>query len=362
MLRAIIVDDEELSVKRLKRILSNTGDVEICGTFFDPREAYQFVAANPIDVAFLDISMPEMNGMKLSRALLDLHASIDIVFVTGYDNYAVQAFDLSALDYLMKPVTAERLAQTLNKLGKKQDGLVSVESRIELLLFDGFNISLPRGESLKLRSPKTEELLAFLICEKSVTREKIIDTMWNDLSPDKAWKNLNSTLYYIRKAIQSSNIVHFIKADRNEIWIEETGIHCDLYEFERLLRQISLEPEQSAELFKQAEALYKGELLRGKSYEWASGQARRMEQNYIEMLESAARYHLTLNQPQKSLHYFCEILKLDGIREDINYEVIRLYMELGRENEAHRQYRTLERLLQQELGTKPGSRIRDIIN
>jgi two-component SAPR family response regulator len=355
------VDDEELSVKRLKRILSNNGDVDICGTFLDPREAYQFAATNPIDVAFLDISMSDMNGMKLSRALLDLHASIDIVFVTGYDNYAVQAFDMSALDYLMKPVTAERLAQTLDKLSKQQVSVSTVEPRIELLLFDGFNVSLPGGESLKLRSPKTEELLAFLICEKSVTREKIIDTMWNDLSPDKAWKNLNSTLYYIRKAIQSNPIVNFIKADRNEIWIEESGIHCDIYEFERLLKRISLEPEQSAELFKQAEALYTGELLRGKSYEWASGQTRRMEQNYIEMLEDAARFHLMLNQPQKSLHYFCAILKLDGIREDINYEVIRLYMKLGRENEAHRQYRVLERLLHQELGTKPDPRIRDLI-
>jgi two-component SAPR family response regulator len=118
MLRAIIVDDEELSVKRLRRLLSESGGIEICGTFMSPLEAYSYVEANPIHVAFLDISMPELNGMRLSSLLLDLDASIDVVFVTGHNHYAVQAFDMDALDYLMKPVTPERLSRTLDKLGR----------------------------------------------------------------------------------------------------------------------------------------------------------------------------------------------------------------------------------------------------
>jgi two-component system LytT family response regulator len=116
MLRVIIVDDEELSVNRLKRILSESGEIEICHTFLNPLEAYEFVKANPIHIAFLDISMPEIDGMRLSSLLTDLDASIDIVFVTAYDDYAVQAFDISALDYLMKPVTAQRMSKTLDKI------------------------------------------------------------------------------------------------------------------------------------------------------------------------------------------------------------------------------------------------------
>jgi two-component system LytT family response regulator len=119
MLRAIIVDDEELSVERLKRILSESGEIEICHTFLNPLEAYEFVKANPIHVAFLDISMPEIDGMRLSSLLMDLDASIEVVFVTAYDDYAVQAFDMSALDYLMKPVTAQRMSKTLDKIIKR---------------------------------------------------------------------------------------------------------------------------------------------------------------------------------------------------------------------------------------------------
>lgn len=119
MLRAIIVDDEELSVKRLKNSLLESDDIEICGTFQDSWEAYEYVKTNPIQLAFLDISMPEMNGMRLSSLLLDLDSSIDVIFVTGHDDYAVQAFDISALDYLMKPVTDQRMSKTLDKIRKK---------------------------------------------------------------------------------------------------------------------------------------------------------------------------------------------------------------------------------------------------
>lgn len=119
MLRTIIVDDEELSVKWLKNVLTECGEVEISHTFMKPLDAFEYVKANPIDVAFLDISMPEINGMRLSGLLNELDASIDVVFVTAYDDYAVRAFELSALDYLMKPVTAERLSITLDKIRKK---------------------------------------------------------------------------------------------------------------------------------------------------------------------------------------------------------------------------------------------------
>jgi two-component system LytT family response regulator len=119
MLQAIIVDDEELSVNRLKRILSESGEIEICHTFLNPLEAYEYVKRNPIHIAFMDIYMPEIDGMRLSSLLNDLDASIYVVFVTAYDDFAVQAFDMSALDYLLKPVTAQRMSKTLDKILKR---------------------------------------------------------------------------------------------------------------------------------------------------------------------------------------------------------------------------------------------------
>jgi DNA-binding NarL/FixJ family response regulator len=120
MLRAIVVDDEELSAKWLKNVIAGMDEIEVCHTFMNPHDAYEYAKKNPIDLAFLDISMPGMNGMTLSDLLQELDDSIDVVFVTAYEEYAVRAFELSALDYLLKPVTVERLSKTLDKIRRRR--------------------------------------------------------------------------------------------------------------------------------------------------------------------------------------------------------------------------------------------------
>ncbi len=149
MLRAIIVDDEELCIMRLNRILSDSGEIHLCATFQNPLDAYAYVKENPVHVAFLDIFMPEIKGVQLSDLLRKQNTAIDIVFVTGYDDYAVQAFEMNALDYLMKPVTAERVSVTLDKLRVKHRGihvipvgdvkLTEQEMRVIVLLADGLS-------------------------------------------------------------------------------------------------------------------------------------------------------------------------------------------------------------------------------
>lgn len=363
MLRAIIVDDEPLSVKRLNRILSESGAIDVCGTFLSPLEACEFAREYPFDIAFLDISMPEIDGMSLSARLRDHNPAIHIVFVTGYDEYAVQAFELNALDYLMKPVTAERVARTLERVKSKSVAAAS-ESLFAVRLFDGLRFYRQDEERilLKLRSPKTEELLAYLIYKGKVSREEIIDTLWSGLDPDKAHKNLNSTLYYIRKAVSEARLDNPIKTYRKEIWIEEKGMACDLYRFNRLVKQIRQgEGASVLQMIEQAEELYAGTFLCGKGYEWADAYGRQLEREFIQLLELAGKIHLESGDRNSALHYFEAILKHDPFREDISLEAVRLYIAIGRMNDAIRHYHDLEQLLQQELGTQPDPRIAEAI-
>ncbi|WP_336776415.1 response regulator [Paenibacillus sp. MMO-58] len=359
MLTALIVDDEDLSVKRLKRLLLESGEFGVCHTFLNPTEAYEFAKTNPIDIAFLDIAMPKMDGMTLSAKLREIDDSVQLVFATGYGDYAVQAFDISALDYLMKPVTAARLNQTLGKIDKTRHRNPS----LYIQLLNGLKIygQGRQDTPIKLRSPKTEELFAFLVCKRMVSREEIVETLWGDLETEKALKNLNSMIYYIRQAIDADKFGNVIHTGRTEIRVEDNGVYCDLYEFERLLKEIRAVPERADKLLKQAEALYTGELLSGKAFEWAIPIRRRLEQQYIDLLEAAGRRCLANNRPLDSLHDFGVILQLDPLREDIHHEVIRLHIELGNKNEALRQYRLLEELLQQELGMKPDTRMKEYV-
>ncbi|MEK5165609.1 BTAD domain-containing putative transcriptional regulator [Paenibacillus sp. FSL R5-0527] len=366
MMRAIIVDDEELSVKRLTRILRESGKIATCRAFLNPHEAYEYSRANAVDIAFLDISMPEIDGMKLSVLLQELDEEILLVFVTGYDSYAVQAFEVNALDYLLKPVTAQRVAKALNKAGKRSGRAAgAAASALEIKLFDGFqmygNGDGSSRDPIKLRSPKTAELFAFLVCQRTASREEIIDTLWSGLTPEKAWKNLNSTLYYIRKALDDAKIGSGIISGKNEIRIEGSALDCDLYEFERLLAEMRKAPERCLVLIERVKELYAGPLLKGKNYEWADEYARRLEKEFAEALEYAAKHCSKQGDSVQALHYYRGILELDALREDIVLEVIRTYIQLGRTNEALRQYRKLEEQLKQELGLRPNPQIQAVM-
>jgi two-component system LytT family response regulator len=111
-LRAYLVDDEPLALERLRRMLDATGRVEISGATTDPEEAAAALAAAPPDVCFLDIQMPRLNGFEL---LGRLPRPPQVVFTTAYDRYALQAFGVSAVDYLLKPIEPGPLNLALTK-------------------------------------------------------------------------------------------------------------------------------------------------------------------------------------------------------------------------------------------------------
>jgi two-component system LytT family response regulator len=113
MMRAYLVDDERLAVERLTRLLAATGRVEIAGATTDPEAALAFLRSNEVDVVFLDIQMPGLTGFEL---LERLERDVPVVFTTAYDRYAIDAFGVNSLDYLLKPIEPERLDRALDKL------------------------------------------------------------------------------------------------------------------------------------------------------------------------------------------------------------------------------------------------------
>ncbi len=111
-LRVFVVDDERLAVRRLTRLLNETGRVEIAGSATDPEAALAFLQANPIDLLFLDVQMPGLTGFEL---LGRLARDVPVVFTTAFDQYALAAFDVHSIDYLLKPIAPERLARALDR-------------------------------------------------------------------------------------------------------------------------------------------------------------------------------------------------------------------------------------------------------
>lgn len=116
MLRAMIVDDEAPARSELRFLLEQTGKIGSINEASSVRSAIEMLMENRVDVVFLDISMPGASGIQLAEALHKLKNPPAVVFVTAYSDHAVEAFDVDATDYLMKPVEEARLDQAINKV------------------------------------------------------------------------------------------------------------------------------------------------------------------------------------------------------------------------------------------------------
>jgi two-component system, LytTR family, response regulator len=112
-LRAYLVDDEPPALERLRRMLEQTDRVQVIGSATEPEEAVMALSADPPDVCFLDIEMPRLNGFEV---LARLPSQPIVIFTTAYNQYALQAFAVNSVDYLLKPVEPDSLERALRKV------------------------------------------------------------------------------------------------------------------------------------------------------------------------------------------------------------------------------------------------------
>jgi DNA-binding LytR/AlgR family response regulator len=142
MLRVVLVDDEKLSLDELSFILSKNNEIEIIGKHFDPLAALEFIKKSKPDIVFLDIEMPELDGFTLAEEICKMDFPVSIVFATVFDKYAIKAFEMNAIDYVLKPFSEQRLELTMDKITERYNRNKNIS---------GFNYNnlLPEQEAIK---------------------------------------------------------------------------------------------------------------------------------------------------------------------------------------------------------------------
>jgi two-component system LytT family response regulator len=196
-LRAYLVDDEPLALERLRRLLERTDRVEVTGSTTEPEEAVAALTANPPDVCFLDIQMPRLNGFEV---LARLPSQPIVIFTTAYDQYALQAFRVNSVDYLLKPVGPESLDRALKK--------------VERL----------RGSS-QPQQPDLQALLKNLVDSLHETKPEY---------PDRIASRLGDRLWFIDLAL----VTHFYAEDKLTYAVSEGKAYCVDYAITELERKL----------------------------------------------------------------------------------------------------------------------------
>lgn len=304
MITAILIDDEYYALEGLKQDLEDLGTVRVLGTYENGRDALVAVADLRPELIFLDIEMPEMNGLELFDQLLEASPQTAIVFVTAYNQYAIQAFDLNAMDYLLKPVLPERLEKTLQRLEKKSPA--TIKKQLSLHCFGQFSIQAD-GEEVVVpwRTRKAEELLAYLACAKGqfVSKEKLAGTLWPELSREKSKANFYLTFHYLKKQLSEANLALPIESERGKVRLNPEQLDLDIARFEKMIPQLEELSDETAAIAEAAAALYQAPLLDGHYYEWSVALGWHYELLHHELTKKLADYYQKQGDLHKAAYY-----------------------------------------------------------
>jgi two-component SAPR family response regulator len=240
-----------------------------------------YLKEQPLDVVFLDIEMPDVNGLQLSEQILDLNENIDIIFVTAFNQYAVEAFEVHAMDYVLKPISEERLGKTVKRLMKIRSTAQPHEKPF-IQCFGDFEVFLD-GEALAWKNSKAKEILAFLVHKKGVpvNWEKIADAVWPEYDSGKAQTNFHATTYLLRKKLAEAGISQLMESRRGNYRIVTDEVNCDTYHLEDLIKSNQIKRKEDFDLLEQLEQ--RG-YMEASGYAWAQPRAVELEAVYKKLV------------------------------------------------------------------------------
>lgn len=224
-MKAIAVDDEIYMLETLQEAVSVSSDIELVESFSSCSKALEYAAENPVDVAFLDINMRGIGGLGLAKKLMEIQPRCKIIFCTGYEEYAVSAFQLHVSGYLMKPITAEAVQKEIDHI----KGVNSAEKLLIIKCFGNFEV-LFNGDILPFKRKKAKELLAVLVDRNGagMTAKQICTILFPEDTDDTKnaayLRQLVADLKNTLKAIRAEDV---FKHDTPYYRIDTNLVKCD---------------------------------------------------------------------------------------------------------------------------------------
>jgi two-component system LytT family response regulator len=280
MINVAIIDDEKLAVDNLSYMLSQFNEINIVGAFTEIDDLQKCLKENPVDLVFMDIEMPEVNGLTLAAMVIEEYPKIEIVFVTAYNQYAVQAFEVNAIDYILKPLSLARITKTIETI-KRRIPKEPQKNKVFIKCFGGFDIYI-NDKLINFKLSKAKEILAYLINNqgKSLGWMTIADDVWPDSFDDKKlMNNFHVACFSLRTFLTDNGIIDIFDYSRNLYRVDTSKFECDflklhdVYNIYRKEKKVIVNPVE----------FETGEYLEELPYLWSFPMAEKVERMIMEL-------------------------------------------------------------------------------
>lgn len=329
-MKVILVDDEPIALEVLSSMLSKYEDIRIIAKYTDPLIALEEIQETKADVLFLDVEMGAINGLDMAQMFIQKRSCMEIVFVTAYSEYAVGAFEINAIDYLLKPIQEKRLKKTIARLKdiiNNPNSLEEMDKNLRVNSFGTFEVIDSKGNQLLWRTQKAKELFAYLWQQndKPVSKDLIMETIFYDRDIDKATTLLHTTIYQLRKNLRElgypEGILYF-----NDSYQLNLPVTSDLKELKTILESNTPTEDNIIRVLE----IYKGSFLEVEGYHWIMGIQEMYKTLVFNLLDNFSKAKLKGEKLDSLLKICLELMyKMDPLNEEVAKLKIKYYGCLG---------------------------------
>ncbi|MGE7918821.1 response regulator [Viridibacillus sp. NPDC093762] len=367
MMRVLLIDDEEIALEVLEIMTSNIEGIEIVGKYTNPVLALQELANIQVDVIFIDMEMPGMHGIEFAEKVMERYSNIEVLFVTAHPQFAIEAFEVNASDYLLKPVSMTRLRKAIKKveeritLYKSRKGLSEQTHKVLYARFmSSFALQDYQQNEVKWRTRKVKELFIFLWHnrENPIHKANVVEALWPEMDATKAVTLLHTTVYQLRKAIKDIGVENSITLV-NDHYKLSVPLTSDVLELMQIVQTEDMHPLKAERLLE----LYSGDYLEGDVYPWSIQYQQWIKQAvllYLEKFITSTESKIDQNAlVEKCLE---KMLILDMYNETIMHQLLKHYQQLNNTQKIKALYETITNNLVDELGIQIPKEIVDLYN
>lgn len=304
MIKVIIVDDEERILKSVVDVLKKNKIFKVIGKFTNPLTAYKKILKFEPDLVIADIDMPVMSGIELAEKISQEIKYIDFVFLTGYREYAVEAFQLNVLHYIMKPINEMDLVEILRRMMNSRRIKQKINDvSYKINIFDEFVVINSDNQRIYWPTVKVEELFALLLLniDKGVDRWKLAHELWNIREVKDPLQNLYSSIYRLRKVFDDYKLPYTISNANERYQLEIANSYFDYKIYLKLIdiyKTLEIN-SNNIEMFNEIIEMYKGPIFGSKDYLWSLYERERLERINLLFLEKMRAYYLKADKKKE---------------------------------------------------------------